>query len=176
MSHAHDDDAFQFCPRCGGALEVRELKTGEPARLVCSTCGFVFYLDAKVAVGAIVRTSDDRIVLVRRGIEPGYGRWVFPSGFVDRGEEIRAAARREAREESGLEVRIDALLNVYSYAGRAPIVIVYTATALDGALATDEEGLEVALFSLDRIPWDELAFRSTFEALQDYMRKVTGLP
>jgi ADP-ribose pyrophosphatase YjhB (NUDIX family) len=95
---------------------------------------------------------------------------------VDRGEEIRAAARREAREESGLDVRIDALLNVYSYAGRAPIVIVYTATALNGELATDDEGLEVAPFSLDRIPWDELAFRSTFEALQDYMRKVTGLP
>jgi ADP-ribose pyrophosphatase YjhB (NUDIX family) len=174
--HDHDHDGFKFCPKCGAPLALKELKAGDPQRLVCSNCEFVFYLDAKVAVGAIVRTSDDRIVLVRRGIEPGYGRWVFPSGFVDRGEEIRAAARREAREESGLDVRIDALLNVYSYAGRAPIVIVYTATALNGELATDDEGLEVAPFSLDRIPWDELAFRSTFEALQDYMRKVTGLP
>jgi ADP-ribose pyrophosphatase YjhB (NUDIX family) len=175
MQHYHDTGAFHYCPKCGGSLELREIKAGDSPRLVCTACGFVFYLDAKVAVGTIVRTSDDRIILVRRGIEPGYGRWVFPSGFVDRGEEIRAAARREAREESGLDVRIDGLLNVYSYAGRAPIVIVYTATALDGELATDEEGLEVAPFSLDRIPWDELAFRSTFEALQDYMKKVTGL-
>ena len=72
-------------------------------------------------------------------------------------------------------MRIESLLNVYSYPGRAPIVIVYTAAALGGELATDEEGLEVALFRLDTIPWDELAFRSTFEALQDYMKKVAGM-
>ena len=175
MEHTHDDDVLRFCPKCGSTLESRLLKAGEPERLVCTECGFIFYLDAKVAVGAIIRTEDDRIVLVRRAIEPGYGRWVFPSGFVDRGEEIRAAAKREAREESGLDVRIESLLNVYSYAGRAPIVIVYTAASLGGELATDEEGLEVALFRLDTIPWDELAFRSTFEALQDYMKKVAGI-
>ncbi len=174
MDHTHDDD-FRFCPKCGGPLESRQLKPGDPPRLVCGSCGFVFYLDAKVAVGTIIRTDDKRIVLVRRAIEPGYGRWVFPSGFVDRGEQISAAARREAREESGLDVRIDSLLNIYSYAGRAPIVIVYVATALGGELATDEEGLEAALFRLDTIPWDELAFRSTFEALQDYMKKIAGI-
>ena len=73
-------------------------------RLVCAgtTCGYVFYLDPKLAVGTIVRMPDGRIVLARRAIEPGFGQWVFPGGYVDRGEEVRAAAMREAREEAGI--------------------------------------------------------------------------
>ena len=142
---------------------------------MCARCGFVFYIDPKIAVGTIIRTASDRLVLVRRAIEPGYGLWVFPGGYVDRGEPLTAAAIREAREECGLDVRLDGLVNIYSYAGRAPVIIVYAATAIGGELATDEEGLEVALFRLDAIPWDELAFRSTFEALQDYMKKVAGI-
>src|SRR3954467_11610512 len=120
MLHPHDDThAYQFCPRCGGPLERRVLKSSEPERLVCTRCGFVFYLDPKVAVGTIIRDSHARIVLVRRAIEPGYGQWVFPGGYVDRGEEVTMAALREAREETGLEIRLDRLINVYSYPGRA---------------------------------------------------------
>ena len=68
-------------------------------------------------------------MLVRRAIEPGYGLWVFPGGYVDRGEEVKTAAIREAREEAGLEVRIDNLVNVYSYSGGSPVIIVFSATA-----------------------------------------------
>jgi 8-oxo-dGTP diphosphatase len=78
------------------------------------------------------------------------------------------AAIREAREESGLDVRIDRLINIYSYAGRAPIIIVYAATWLSGALVVDDEGLEAGTFDASTIPWDELAFRSTHDALRDY--------
>ena len=113
--HGHDM-VFRFCPLCGGTLEARLLKTSEPDRPVCTACGFVLYLDPKVAVGTIIEAGDNRIVLVRRALDPGYGKWVFPGGYVDRGEELPAAAIREAREESGLEVRIDGLVNIYSYA------------------------------------------------------------
>jgi ADP-ribose pyrophosphatase YjhB (NUDIX family) len=163
---------YRFCPVCGGALANRLLKQGDPERLVCSACEFVFYLDPKVAVGTIIRTDPDRVVLVRRAIEPGYGRWVFPGGYVDRGEPIEIAAVREAREESGLEVRLEGLVNIYSYAGRAPIIIVYAATAIGGSLCADDECLEAALFTRDEIPWDELAFRSTREALTDYFSRT----
>jgi 8-oxo-dGTP diphosphatase len=163
------EGAYRFCPACGGALEERVLKAGDPRRLVCVRCCHVLYLDPKVAVGAIIRTADKRLVLVRRAIEPGYGLWVFPGGYVDRGEEVTAAAVREAREEAGLDIRLDGLVSVYSYPGRPLIIIVYAATALSGELCPDEECLEVRLFTPHEIPWSSLAFRSTTEALQDYL-------
>lgn len=170
--HSHDTTPpYRFCPVCGSALEPRVLKTTEPKRLVCTSqaCGFVFYLDPKIAVGTIIRMPDARILLVRRAIEPGYGKWVFPGGYVDRGEEIQMAAIREAREEAGVEVRLDRLVDIYSYAGRTPIIVVYAATWVTGELETDDEGLEARAFEVAALPWDDLAFRSTREALRDYL-------
>jgi ADP-ribose pyrophosphatase YjhB (NUDIX family) len=152
---------------CAAGLESRLLKATEPPRLVCPSCGFVFYLDPKVAVGTIIRDERNHVVLVRRAIEPGYGRWVFPGGYVDRGEEVWKAAIREAREEAGLEIRLDELINVYSYPGKAPVIIVYSATMISGELACDDEGLEARFFGPHEIPWDELAFQSTHDALKE---------
>jgi len=168
--HPHDEShAYRYCPRCGHSLEKRSLKANEPDRLVCPSCGFVFYIDPKIAVGTIIRSVGDRIVMVRRAIEPGYGKWVFPGGYVDRGEPLTIAALREAREECGLEVRLDGLINVYSYAGRAPVIVVYAATAIGGTLCADDESLEAAEMAAGDIPWDDLAFRSTREALRDFL-------
>ena len=160
---------YRFCPACGGPLESRVLRAGDPSRLVCARCGFVFYLDPKVAVGTIISAGDGRLVLVRRAIDPGYGLWVFPGGYVDRGEEITAAAVREAREECGLDVRLDRLVNIYSYPGRPLIIIVYAATAIAGELCSDDECLEARMFAHDEIPWKELAFPSTSDALRDFL-------
>lgn len=168
--HQHDEARpYRFCPLCGGHLERRRLKIADPERLVCASCGFVFYLDPKIAVGTIIRTSGNRLVLVRRAIDPGYGQWVFPGGYVDRGELLTSAAVREAREESGLDVRLDGLVNIYSYSGRAPIIVVYAATAVGGTLSSDDECLEAAEFDAPGIPWEHLAFRSTREGLRDYL-------
>ena len=164
------EPAFRFCPACGRPLESRQLKAGDPSRLVCTGCGFILYLDPKVAVGTVITAADDRIVLVRRAIEPGYGLWVFPGGYVDRGEEITVAAIREAREEAGLHVRLDGLVNIYSYPGRPIIIVVYRASIVGGELAVDEESLEARLFTRAEIPWHQLAFRSTREALEDYFK------
>ena len=185
MTHARDlqdrhgkiitmDLAYRFCPACAGELEERTVKHGDPKRPVCTRCGQVIYLDPKVAVGTIIADDNGRVLLVRRAIEPGYGRWVFPGGFVDRGEQVHAAAVREAKEEAGLDVRLDHLINVYSYTGRAPVIIVFAASILGGELCCDDEGLEARWFHAHEIPWDELAFRSTFEALQEYLGKATG--
>jgi ADP-ribose pyrophosphatase YjhB (NUDIX family) len=160
---------YRFCPACGAALDSRVLKPGDPARLVCTACEYIFYLDPKIAVGAIVRGDDDRVLLLRRAIEPGYGKWVFPGGYVDRGEHLHAAALREAHEECGLIVRLDGLVNIYSYAGRIPIIIVYAASLIGGDLRLDDESLEAAWFPTSQIPWDDLAFRSTREALREYL-------
>ncbi len=167
--HPHDERPYSFCQMCGGDLEPRSLKQSEPERLVCVRCGFVFYLDPKVAVGTIIRDEQQRIVLVRRAIEPGYGKWVYPGGYVDRGELVVNAAVREAREEAGLDVRLDHLINVYSYPGRSPVIIVYAASILGGSLCTDDEGLEARFFEPHEIPWGELAFPSTNDALREYL-------
>ena len=168
--HPHDDShAYRFCPRCGGALERRVLKVTEPERLVCTVCGFVFYIDPKIAVGTIIATAQNRLVLVKRAIDPGYGKWVFPGGYVDRGETLVAAAVREAREECGLDIRLDGLVNIYSYPGRASVIVVYAATAMGGSLCIDDECLETAEFDAHALPWDKLAFRSTHDGLRDYL-------
>jgi len=172
----HDDglQAYRHCPMCGGRLESRVVLQHDPPRLVCTACGFVFYLDPKVAVGAIA-SRDGGVVLLRRAIEPGYGKWVFPGGYVDRGETLEQAVRRETLEEINAEIRIGSLLNAYSYEGGPVIVIVFAAELLgDGDLRGGDEALEVRLFEPEKIPWDELAFRSTREALRDYLDRGEG--
>lgn len=163
---------YTFCPKCGGTLESRILKASEPARLVCKQCDFVFFLDPKVAACAIIHEPGG-IVLLQRAIEPGYGKWVFPGGYVDRGETVADAAIREAKEEVNLEVRLDSLLGIYSYRHSPVIIVVYLATVIGGLLAAADEALDVRLFNPEAIPWNELAFPSTQEALRQY---VGGLP
>lgn len=162
---------YSFCPKCGVGLVLRPVKAGEPERLVCSGCGFVFFLDPKVAVGTIIPTAQG-IVLVKRGIEPALGKWVFPGGFVDRGERVEDAAIREAREECCLDVRLTGLLNIYSYPDHPVIIIVYAAEVIGGRLEAGDETLEARLCRAPDIPWTELAFPSTTEALRDFLRTV----
>jgi 8-oxo-dGTP diphosphatase len=161
---------YRFCPRCAGELERRVIKDREPARLVCSRCEFVFYLDPKVAA-CTISLWNGGIVLARRAIEPSLGKWVFPGGFVDRGETVAAAAVRETLEEVNLRVSLTGILDAYSYPGSQVVVIVYAAEVVDGRLATGDECLEVRTFAPEDIPWEDLAFESTREALRDYVRR-----
>jgi len=160
--------AYSFCPKCGGGLGRRALKPSEPTRLVCDACGFVFFLDPKVAVGTII-SLDGRILLLKRGIEPGYGKWVFPGGFVDRGERVEEAAARETREETNLDIRVRRLLNIYSYPDHPVIIIVYVGDVVGGHPSAGDETLQVDTFEPHTIPWNELAFPSTTHALHDYL-------
>jgi mutator protein MutT len=165
--HPHTAPPARFCVRCGGALGVRQLKVTEPARLVCDACAYVHYPDPKVAA-CVICTQDDRVVLLRRAIEPSYGQWVFPGGFLDRGERVEDAAVREAREEINVEVRVQRLLNVYSYPGHPVVVVVYVGEILSGVPSVGDEALEVRGFARDEVPWEQLAFPSTRAALREY--------
>ena len=100
---------YRFCPVLRRRSRAPQLKPGEPERLVCTRCGFVFYLDPKIAVGTIITDGDGGLVLVRRAIEPGFGKWVFPAATWTGARRSRSAAIREAREECGLEVVLDGL-------------------------------------------------------------------
>jgi ADP-ribose pyrophosphatase YjhB (NUDIX family) len=142
-----------FCPECGARLETREA-FGKP-RSVCPDCGRVHFEDPKVAVGVVVEL-DGGIVLGKRNHDPKMGCWSFPSGFVDAGEVVEEAARRECQEETGLEVSIDRLLGVYSAPGERVIFLAFAGTAVGGALEAGEECIEVRVFPPDRLP--EMAF------------------
>ncbi len=113
-------EVFRFgqprhCALCGRKLAERAVKAGEPVRLVCSACGYIAYGDLKVAA-CIVCHLEGKLLLLRRGIEPGYGKWVFPGGLLDRGKRWRRRPGAK-REGTGVEVEIERLLNVYSYPG-----------------------------------------------------------
>ena len=166
--------SYRFCPLCGATLGLRVVKSGEPERPACTACDFVWFVDPKIAAGCIVETPTG-IVLLRRGIEPAYGKWVFPGGYVDHGERVEDAAVRETREESCLEVRVTSLLNVYSYSGRPVIVVVFTGEHIGGTLAAADETLEAGTFPPAKIPWHDLAFSSTFDALREYVGRVHGV-
>lgn len=160
---------FHFCPVCGARLRSTRLEEKGPARLVCSSCDFIFYLDPKV-VACSIPELDGAIVLLRRGISPQKGKWAMPGGYVDRGEEVKAAAIRETEEECGLKIEIKNLLGVYSYPDQIPVVIVYVAQYLSGKIVPGNEALETRLFTAKQIPWQDLAFKNTEEALKDYYR------
>jgi len=153
----------RFCPACGGALSLRQIKAGEPERLVCRACGRVEYLDPKVAA-CVVPEREGRILLLRRSINPGRGKWVMPGGFVDRGELPAEAAVREAAEEVGLRVEVGPLIGVFGN-HQSPIIIVYGTSRVEGEAEPLDETQAVRWFAPDQIPWADLAFDSTCQAL-----------
>lgn len=163
---------MKYCPKCGGALNLQAVADDIRERLVCQACGFVFYQDPKVSA-CTIPVIDDKVVLVRRAISPGRGLWVFPGGYMDLGETAEEAAVRETHEEINLDVRITRLVGVYSY--RTPVVvIVYACEVLGGELRIDRESEAFGLFSEAEIPWEQLAFPSTRDALREFFQWRAG--
>jgi ADP-ribose pyrophosphatase YjhB (NUDIX family) len=151
----------RFCPRCGQSADVNF-----PRRIFCPHCGYEAYFNPKPVAGLIPFDREGRVILLRRGFDPGRGRWTFPGGFVDLGESIEQAARRETQEELRLDVDIGPLVGVYSRPQDRVVLIVYRAVAT-GEPQTTSEAIEVGVFAREKIPWQELAFWSTELALRD---------
>lgn len=160
-----------FCPDCGGRLTRQWVEAEGMERLVCRSCGFILYRNPKVVAG-VIPVRDGRVLLLRRKIEPARGKWTFPAGYVELGESVEEAAVRETREEVALEIGELSLLNVYSYRGSPVVTIVYLSCIVGGEPQAGEEAEEVAFFPAGALPWEDLAFRSTREALQDWIREL----
>ncbi len=155
---------FVYCPYCGSALEVREVYRQQ--RPVCPNCHFIHFLDPKVAVIGLV-THGSQVLLIRRAVDPAKGMWALPGGYMDAGEMPDAALQRELLEEVGLQVKIQALLDIFPMAGangRSPgIVLAYQAVPANGdaiALVCDDDVCEAGWFTSAQLP-AELAFEST---------------
>jgi 8-oxo-dGTP diphosphatase len=158
----------RFCPRCGAEATV-----SFPRSISCPACGYGAYYNPKPVAAAIPFDDEGRIVLLRRAFDPGAGLWTFPGGFVDLGESVEDAARREGVEEIGVELDLGELVGVYSHADDHVVLIVFQARC-KAEPRTSEEATEVRAFAPDEVPWSDLAFWSTRQALQDVLKTPRG--
>ncbi len=155
-------DGPSFCSTCGNKLAPQP---AGPAR--CTRCGRLAYLDPKLAAAAIV-PLDGGIVLVQRAIGPAYGKWSFPSGYVDRGESVETAVEREVLEETGLHVSARWLVGLYSSRGNPVVLSVYHAEVTGGTPGANDEALDIGTFPVNRLP--ELAFEHDARIIRDWLR------
>jgi ADP-ribose pyrophosphatase YjhB (NUDIX family) len=159
----------RFCLRCGGALAAHPIAAEGRERLLCAVCGRIQYQNP-IVVASVVLERGDETFLLRRARPPGAGTWVFPGGFVELGETVAEAAVREAREEAGVEVNLGPLLGVYDRPGPGVVLIVYRATIARGVPAAGHEATAAAWYAAQAIPWADLAFDTTAQALRDWVR------
>ena len=155
----------RFCPRCAQPATI-----AYPRSITCPHCGYGAYYNPKPVAAAIPVTTSNQIVLLRRGFDPGKDLWTFPGGFVDLGETVEQAARREAQEELEIAIELTQLVGVYSRQTDRVVLIVFAATTTETPQITPE-ALEVRSFAPDEIPWQELAFWSTTNALRDFLAR-----
>jgi 8-oxo-dGTP diphosphatase len=155
-----------YCPQCATPLESRHQEDRE--RPTCPSCGYIHYLDPKVAV-AVVVSNDRGVLLGRRNIEPARGAWSFPAGYVNRGEVLEEAAMREVEEEMQVPVRLTGLVGVYSAHGEPVVLVVYAGTVESGVPRPDgDEVSEVRAFPPDALP--EMAFTHDRRIVDDWRR------
>lgn len=143
---------------------------------VCAACGYIDFQGPKLVAGCLVIDAG-RVLLLRRGIMPQVGKWTFPGGYVDLGETAAQAAMRETVEEVGMTVALGRLLGLYADPAH-PIaaVAVYMAAPGAEAPAISEEATEVRYFAPDEIPWDDVAFATTRQALSDWIASLGNRP
>jgi ADP-ribose pyrophosphatase YjhB (NUDIX family) len=163
----------RFCALCGGAMRTRVVLPDRKRFKVCERCGFVHFPGPKLVAGCLV-IDTGRVLLLRRGNEPRIGTWTFPGGYVDLGETPVQAAIRETLEEVGMRVATDGLHGVYADA-QNPIAAVVVYLARPGAEAPrpSPEATEVKYFAADEVPWNDLSFRTTDDALRDWVALVS---
>jgi ADP-ribose pyrophosphatase YjhB (NUDIX family) len=158
---------MKYCSNCGN-LVAQKIPDGDSfSRWFCSACDTVHYQNPNIVVGCVPE-FDDRILLCKRAIEPRYGFWTVPAGFLEIGETIAEGAKRETMEEACAEVELGHLFASVDVPEAGQLHLFFTGTLL-GDFAAGHETQEADLFPKDKIPWDEIAFRSGLFALRKYL-------
>ena len=162
---------LNHCTVCGGSLVLGPVEGEERHRLVCQSCGHVAYVNPRLVVTVIPVTDAGEVVLLRRGFEPGRGAWAQPGGFLEVDETVTEGAVRETLEETGLVVEPGDVIGLYARLEAAVIVLAYEARIVGGTPTTGPEALEIETFAPEAIPWDGIAFRTTWWALVDWLAR-----
>jgi 8-oxo-dGTP diphosphatase len=162
---------INYCSRCGTELEFGAVPGEDRQRRFCPSCGYVAYVNPRLVVTTLPVTHDGRLVLIRRGIPPGLGTWAQPGGFLEIDETVTEAARRETLEETGLIVEPGEIVGLYARLEAAVVVIAFEARVIGGEARTSPESLEVRTFDPPQLPWDRIAFKTTYWALSDWLAR-----
>jgi ADP-ribose pyrophosphatase YjhB (NUDIX family) len=161
---------LNHCSRCGEPLMFGPIEAETRDRLVCPSCGFIAYVNPRVVVSTLPITSEGKVILIRRAIEPGYGQWAQPGGFLEIDETAQEGAVRETLEETGLLVETTDIVGVYSRPQAAVVVVCWEARIVGGEAVATSESLDVRAWDASAIPWPHIAFQTSAWALQDWLR------
>jgi len=163
--------SLNYCSRCGTELRYGVVEGEDRERSACPACGHITYVNPRLVVTALPLTDDGRVVLLRRGLEPGLGHWAQPGGFLEVDETVTEGAIRETLEETGLVIQPGEIVGLYTRLEAAVVVLVFEARVVGGTAGPTTEALEIEAFAADAIPWSGLAFKTTYWALVDWLAR-----
>lgn len=158
---------MNYCSRCGGKITTAIPAGDDRPRYCCEACGAIHYENPKMVVGCIPEWQN-RILLCRRAIEPRYGKWTLPAGYLENGERVSEGAIRELQEEAGARSAAVLPYALYDLTFVNQMYLFFRAPLAGAEFAAGKESLDVRLFDEDQIPWDELAFQVVSETLKRY--------
>lgn len=164
---------MKYCSHCGAAVSQKIPVGDNLPRHVCDQCDLIHYHNPKIVAGCIPEW-EGQILLCRRAIEPRVGLWTFPAGFMEIGESTEQAAIRETKEEAEADVAITSLYAVMSLPHIGQVYLVFRGRMLTACYEAGSESLEVRLFPLSGIPWNEIAFPVVKDALRRYVEDAAS--
>ena len=158
---------MNYCQSCGSPVDLSIPKGDNRQRHVCSSCGDIHYQNPKIVAGCLP-VWEDKVLLCKRSIDPRYGYWTLPAGFMENGETLEQAASRESIEEANAVLEGLQLYTVISLPHISQVYMMFLANLKNTDFHPGEESLETALFTEDEIPWDSLAFKTINSTLQSF--------
>lgn len=168
---------MKFCTSCGSKVTLQIPQGDDRERHVCPECEIIHYSNPTIIAGALPYYGD-KVLLCKRAIEPRYGMWTLPAGFMENGESVEEGALRECWEEAETKLRLDGLYTVFSLPEINQVYMLFRGEVLNGEFGVGPESLESELYSEEDIPWSELAFPVIRRTLQHYFsdRKTGHFP
>ena len=158
---------IKFCSCCGGTMEQGIPDDDDHMRAICTKCGFIHYLNPKMVVGCIPQWGD-QILMCKRNIEPGKGKWTLPAGYLENSETMEAGAARETLEETRAMVNITGPYRLFNIPHVNQIYMIFRAELLSKEFGPTSESTHVQLFRKEEIPWDDIAFSVIHKTLEDF--------
>ena len=159
---------IRHCKQCGTAVVCRVPDDGDTKeRAVCPSCATVHYENPLNVVGTVPHWGN-QVLLCKRNIEPRFGKWTLPAGFMELNETTAEGAARETDEEAGAQFEMEGLFALLNVARVGQVHLFYRARLTSDQFNPGTETIEARLFTEDEIPWDEIAFRTVKETLERY--------